>query len=81
MRSVDPYEDLANGIILQAVADYRRLWDRDINDKDKQKIIRFFRSQWFVILTRINADWLIDVLEKEANAKRKKVYGIAKTLP
>ena len=81
MRSVDPYEDLANGIILQAVADYRRLWDRDINDKDKQRIIEFFRSRWFVILTGIDPEWLIEVLEREANAKRKKVYGIAKTLP
>ena len=71
MRSIDPYEHLANAIILQAVADYRRLWDRGVCDTDKQRIIKFFHSQWFVVLTKIDADWLIDVLEREANAKRK----------
>ena len=70
MRSVDPYEHLANAIILQAVADYRRLWDRDFWDSDKQKIVDFFYSQWFSVLTKIDADWLIGVLEKEANAKK-----------
>lgn len=73
MRSIDPYERLANAIVLQAVVDYRRLWDRDINDRDKQKIIEFFRSRWFVVLTKIDCEWLIERLEKEANAKRKKV--------
>ena len=73
MRSVDPYERLANAIILQAILDYRRLWDREVTDRDKQRIILFFRSQWFVILTKIDCEWLIERLEKEANAKRKKV--------
>lgn len=72
MRSIDPYENLANAIVLQAIADYRRLWDRDIEDRDKKKIIKFFRSRWFVILTNIDSDWLIERLEKEADAKRKK---------
>lgn len=72
MRSIDPYENLANAIVLQAIADYRRLWDRDTEDRDKKKIIKFFRSRWFVILTNIDSDWLIERLEKEADAKRKK---------
>ena len=72
MRSIDPYENLANAIVLQAIADYRHLWDRDIEDRDKKKIIKFFRSRWFVILTNIDSDWLIERLEKEADAKRKK---------
>ena len=73
MRSIDPYEHLANAIVLQAIVDYRRLWDRDICDRDKQKIIKFFRSRWFVVLTKIDCEWLIERLEKEADAKRKKV--------
>ena len=72
MRSIDPYENLANAIIMQAIADYRHLWDRDMDDRDKKKILKFFRSRWFVILTNIDPDWLIERLEKEADAKRKK---------
>lgn len=73
MRSIDPYERLANAIVVRAVIDYRRLWDRNITDRDKQKIVEFFRSEWFCVLTKIDCDWLIERLEKEANAKRKKV--------
>lgn len=72
MRSIDPYENLANAVVQQAIVDYRHLWDRDIDDRDKKKIIKFFRSRWFVILTNIDSDWLIERLEKEADAKRKK---------
>ena len=72
-RSIDPYEHLANAIVLQAVVDYRRLWDRDVCDRDKKRIIEFFRSQWFVVLTKLDCEWLIERLEKEADAKRKKV--------
>lgn len=72
MRSIDPYENLANAVVQQAIVDYRHLWDRDIDDRDKKKIIKFFRSGWFVILTNVDPDWLIERLEKEADAKRKK---------
>ena len=81
MRSVDPLEHLANAIILQAVADYRRLWDKDITDHGKQEIISFFRSEWFCVLTKIDCEWLIKRLEKEANAKRKKVHRSTEALP
>ena len=73
MKSVDPLELLANAIILQAVRDYRMLWNFKKTDYAKRELIEFFRSDWFVILTKLDPEWLIEVLEKEADAKRKKI--------
>ena len=72
MLKHDPYEELANAIILRAVEDYRDLWFKDKEDGKKQGIIKFFHSRWFSILTKIDPNWLIEKLEEEANARRKK---------
>jgi hypothetical protein len=56
-----PYEELANAIVLQAVKDYR------LHD-DEQELIsieRFFRSEWFGVLTNIEPETLITKLRKE----------------
>lgn len=58
---MDPYENLANAIILRAVEDYR-LTD---NEKELEKIEAFFHSDWFAILTRLDPDLLIKKLRKE----------------
>ena len=57
----DPYENLANAIVLQAVKDYR------LNDDERElaNIERFFRSGWFSTLTSINPEMLISKLRKE----------------
>lgn len=57
----DPYENLANAIILQAVKDYR-LHD---DEQELASIERFFRSGWFGVLTRIDPEILIAKLRKE----------------
>ena len=57
----DPYENLAQAIILQAVKDYR-LHD---DEKELASIERFFRSGWFSTLTSINPGMLISKLRKE----------------
>lgn len=66
------YEELANAIILQAVKDYRealRLLSMNPNDKsaqrDKTSIERFFRSEWFSILTDLNGELLMKKLKEE----------------
>ena len=56
-----PYENLANAIVLQAVRDYRRNDNRD----NRISIERFFRSDWFKVLTKVDGDWLIQTLRKE----------------
>lgn len=68
----DPYESLANAIILQAVKDYRDARKkRKYHPKNKEaKLIiedceRFFRSDWFAALTSVNGELLITKLQEE----------------
>ena len=74
MKNIDPLELLANAIVIQAANDYRKLWNFKKTDYAKRELIEFFYSEWFCVLTRIDPDWLIEELEKEANAKRKKIH-------
>ena len=69
---MNPYEELANSIVLQAVKDYRealgilRFSPKDKNAGiSKNEIERFFRSGWFGLLTNINPEMLISRLRKE----------------
>ena len=73
MKNIDPLELLANAIIMQAINDYRRLWNFQKTDYAKQEILDFFHSEWFTLLTKLDPEWLIEVLEKEADEKRKKI--------
>ncbi len=58
---MNPYEELANAIVLQAVKDYRMHED----ERELASIERFFRSAWFSTLTSINPEMLISKLRKE----------------
>ena len=57
----NPYENLANAIVLQAVKDYR-LHD---DERELASIERFFRSGWFGVLTGLDPELLISKLRKE----------------
>lgn len=72
MRSEDPYQNLANAIVLSAVKDYRDALKRlkkKPNNKlaadERDDIERLFRSGYFAILTEIDPEYLIDRLNKE----------------
>ena len=56
-----PYENLANAIVLSAVRDYRNSTSKD----EMQSIERFFRSEWFSVLTSVDAEFLIQTLREE----------------
>lgn len=56
-----PYENLANAIVLSAVRDYRNSSSKD----EIQSIERFFRSEWFSVLTSVDAEFLIRTLREE----------------
>lgn len=56
-----PYENLANAIVLNAVRDYRNSTSKD----EIQSIERFFRSEWFSVLTSVDAEFLIRTLREE----------------
>lgn len=68
----DPYERLANAIILQAASDYRRNLkklkknpqNRDVMNEVLQ-IEKFFHSSWYQVLTTVDGEFLIQKLRKE----------------
>ena len=72
--SENPYEALANAIILQAVNDYRAALkkvkknpsNREALDEALQ-IERFFKSQWYQVLTAVDGEYLINRLRKEVS--------------
>lgn len=63
---MNPYEELANAIILQAVKDYRLTDD----EQELQEIERFFRSGWFGVLSKVDPEFLIKKLRKEKRNDR-----------
>ena len=70
----DPYEKLANAIVLQAVTDYRRALRKlrkDPKDEEAVKTIvqveKFFRSGWYQLLTSIDGEFLLNKLREEAS--------------
>ena len=63
---MNPYEELANAIILQAVKDYRLTDD----ERELQEIERFFRSGWFGVLSKVYPEFLIKELRKEKRNDR-----------
>ena len=71
----NPWERLANAIVLLAVSDYRsalRKLKRNPQNQDAMSdaIERFFRSGWFSILTSVDGEYLMDRLRKEAAEKK-----------
>ena len=58
---MNPYENLANAIVLQGVKDYRLTDD----EAELAEIERFFRSDWFGVLTDVDPEYLIRRLRKE----------------
>ena len=63
---MNPYENLAYAIILQAAKDYRLTDD----EQQLQEIERFFRSSWFGVLSKVDPEFLIKELRKEKRNDR-----------
>ena len=69
---LDPYQELANAIIVMAAKDYRyalRIQRRNPDSKAAQikidEIERFFRSEWYQVLINIDGEMLIKKLREE----------------
>ncbi|MCH4007573.1 MAG: hypothetical protein LKE59_10590 [Eubacterium sp.] len=68
---MDPYQRLADAIVLQAVKDYRqdlrRMKNRpsNINIGKVKEDERFFRSSWFKTLSKIDGKYIIEKLREE----------------
>ena len=68
----EPYQDLANAIILMAVKDYRdalkKLKKRPFYGPAqdmKNEVERFFHSDWYRELTSVDGNFLIENLRSE----------------
>lgn len=68
----DPFENLANAIVLQAVKDYRSALQRLKKDRNiysarrmKEEVERFFLSGWFSELTELNGAFLMRKIREE----------------
>lgn len=68
-----PYENLASAIVVQAANDYRKA-RRDLNENpgygpallDKSDVEQFFRSDWYKMLTNVDGERLLSMLQREA---------------
>ena len=72
----NPYDNLANSIVLLAVKDYRdalkklKKWPRnEAAQIMKAEVERFFRSAWYRELTSVDGEYLISKLQAEVEDK------------
>lgn len=68
----EPYERLANAIILQAASDYRRDLKKIKKNPQNREVMnevlqieKFFRSPWYQVLTTVDEEFVIQKLRKE----------------
>jgi len=73
------YENLANAIIVSAADDYKEAYLRVMRNPDsdgaKQElkgIERFFYSDWFLLLTKVDADYLLRKIREMADEEEDK---------
>lgn len=76
-NNLDPIDALSNAIIIQAAKDYRaacvklknpRSRNREEFERVRSECLRFFNSQWFTYLTRVEPEYLIERLDEEVMA-------------
>ena len=68
----EPYENLANAIVMQAVRDYRaarRKLKKNSKKAEAKAMLedceRFFLSDWFETLTNVNGEIVLKKLQQE----------------
>ena len=66
---LDPYEKLANAVIIQAVKDYRRETGTAETNPEKARIIAWIMSGNFSAITDLNPVALVEALKKEDRKK------------
>lgn len=75
MNQIYAYNELANAIIVQAIKDYRNVL-RAIHNFSKdasvlrecRRIEKFFRSEWFSVLTDVDPEYLIGKIKAEVES-------------
>lgn len=74
-ESDNPYANLANAIVLQAVKDFRKcikVVKRNGQNKEQaikgmREIVGFIKSPWFRVLTNLDPQILLKKLQEEVN--------------
>ena len=69
----DPYEELANAVVIQACEDYKRAYICHLRSNGKGKktqkqpeeLEAFFRSDWYKTLTEVDGEFLMERLRNE----------------
>lgn len=68
----NPYEKLANAIVLQAVSDYRSALKKVKKNPNNREAIggalqieKFFQSEWYQTLTSLDGKYLMERLREE----------------
>lgn len=75
----NPYEELANAVIVQACEDYKRAYacylrNPDSAERTKQQLEElefFFRSDWYKTLTELDGEYLMQRLQEEVRAQQR----------
>ena len=75
MIVANPILELANAIIVQAAIDYRNaLLNEPYRGRSPEFVIaeceRFFRSEWYSILTEFDGEVLMEKIRKEVRQRR-----------
>ena len=78
--SFDPYEEIANAIVIQACNDYKKAYKQSLHksgivgeaDEELAKLEEFFRSDWYKQLTEVDGEYLMERLRNEVLEKGKK---------
>lgn len=76
--SHEPYEELANAIVLQACNDYKSAYKRQLRrsgivntpDPEVVELETFFRSAWYATLTSVDGEYLMERLRKEVEGQQ-----------
>ena len=75
----DPYENLAKAIIEVAAKDLRKSLEsgkvNDDRDLNPDSIRRFFRSEWFVMLSGVDGDKVCRLIERDVDERK----GVSRT--
>lgn len=76
----DPWQNLANAIIISAVKDYRKALRRQRKNptsrtatEEIREIERFFHSEWYGMLTDVDGNFLIRKCKEECAYDGKRV--------
>lgn len=78
--SYDPYEEIANAIVIQACNDYKKAYKQSLRrsgivgeaDEELAELEAFFRSDWYKKLTDVDGDYLMERIRNDVMKQEKK---------